>query len=198
VSLLPAFVTDDEAVLNDIASIVASSPFVGMHTPGGLPMSVQTTSCGRYGWTSDDRGYRYTELDPRCHRPWPPMPARLRVLAQQAATTAGYAGFDPDACLINRYAPGARMTLHQDRQEASFAHPVVSLSFGLPAVFLMGGIERSAPTMRIPLAHGDAIVWGGPSRLRFHGVLPVRPAPQQTHHPITHEARINLTFRVAG
>jgi DNA oxidative demethylase len=193
--LLTRFVVDRcDEVIAAVHAIIKESPLVGMVTPGGLPMSVQTNSCGALGWVSDDQGYRYARTDPRHGEPWPAMPPLLQDLAHDAADAAGFAGFNADACLINRYAPGARMTLHQDRQEASLQHPVVSFSFGLPATFLLGGLDRSDPTLRIPLHHGDAIVWGGPSRLRFHGVLPVRTGT----HPATGSFRINLTFRCAG
>jgi alkylated DNA repair protein (DNA oxidative demethylase) len=157
-------------------------------------MSVTTTSCGKLGWVSDDSGYRYAQADPQTGRPWPAMSVRLRALAQRAASEAGFDGFDPDACLINVYAPGARMSLHQDRNERDFNAPIVSVSLGLPAVFQFGGFRRADRAQRVPLEHGDVVVWGGESRMRFHGVLPVKPG----QHPLTGEARINLTFRKAG
>ncbi|MCK6388984.1 MAG: alpha-ketoglutarate-dependent dioxygenase AlkB, partial [Zoogloea sp.] len=133
-------------------------------------------------------------LDPDSGQPWPAMPAVLQALATDSAARAGFANFVPDACLINRYAPGARMALHQDRDEADFSQPIVSLSLGLPAIFLFGGLERSDKPARLPLAHGDVLVWGGPARLRFHGVLPVKDGA----HPATGACRLNLTFRKAG
>jgi alkylated DNA repair protein (DNA oxidative demethylase) len=160
----------------------------------GHAMSVATTSCGRLGWHSDDKGYRYTALDPLNSRPWPDMPTALRSLAAAAAEAAGYPHFEPDTCLINRYAAGARLTLHQDRHERSHAWPIVSVSLGIPAVFVFGGARRSDRIARLPLTHGDVVVWGGPSRLNFHGVLPLLAAT----HPLTGDCRINLTFRRAG
>jgi alkylated DNA repair protein (DNA oxidative demethylase) len=177
-----------------VLTVLAKSPPATMVTPGGHCMSVTTTSCGKLGWVSDDSGYRYAEADPQTGRPWPAMPVRLRALAQRAASEAGFDGFDPDACLINVYAPGARMSLHQDRNERDFTAPIVSVSLGLPAVFQFGGFRRADRAQRVPLGHGDVVVWGGESRMRFHGVLPVKPG----RHPLTGEARINLTFRKAG
>jgi alkylated DNA repair protein (DNA oxidative demethylase) len=157
-------------------------------------MSVAMTNCGRLGWVSDRSGYRYDPLDPDSGQPWPAMPPLLRQLALDAAQAAGFPGFAPDACLINRYAPGTRLSLHQDRDEGNYAHPIVSVSLGIPAVFLWGGAQRSDKARRIALMHGDVVVWGGPARLRFHGVLPLPEA----HHPMTGSYRINLTFRKAG
>lgn len=162
-------------------------------TPGGHTMSVATSSCGALGWTSDEHGYRYTTHDPASGQPWPAMPPVFSALAGSAAAQAGFPGFEPDACLINRYAPGTRLTLHQDRNERDFGAPIVSVSLGIPAVFLLGGLTRESPTWKLQLSHGDVVVWGGPSRLRFHGVLPLLSAT----HPLTGEWRINLTFRKA-
>ena len=164
-----------------------------METPGGLRMSVAMTCCGEVGWISDRGGYRYDGIDPESGRPWPPMPQMLSEFARRAAAQAGFTGFAPDACLINRYEPGARLSLHQDRDERSFDHPIVSVSLGVPAVFLFGGMKRTEPAMRIPLVHGDVVVWGGPARLRYHGVLPVN----EKNDPLTGGCRINLTFRKA-
>jgi alkylated DNA repair protein (DNA oxidative demethylase) len=144
-------------------------------------------------WVSDRRGYRYAERDPASGQPWPAMPTAFMQLAQAAAQQAGFAPFAPDACLINRYAVGARMSLHQDRDERDLAAPIVSVSLGLPAVFLWGGATRAGRALRVPLRHGDVVVWGGVDRLRFHGVLPVAPG----EHPATGECRINLTLRKA-
>jgi alkylated DNA repair protein (DNA oxidative demethylase) len=194
-ALLRGFARDDAtALLDAVARIATQALFRHLVTPGGHTMSVATTSCGALGWTSDDSGYRYTARDPATGQPWPAMPNELRQLAQDAAALAGFAGFTPDACLVNRYAPGARLTLHQDRNEHDFAAPIVSVSLGVPAVFLFGGIRRSDPTRKLRLAHGDVVVWGGPARLRFHGILPLAHAI----HPLTGDCRINLTFRKAG
>ena len=194
-ALLRGFARDDAtALLDAVAGIAAQALFRHLVTPGGHTMSVATTSCGALGWTSDDSGYRYTACDPATGRHWPAMPNTWRQLAQSAAALAGFAGFTPDACLINRYAPGARLTLHQDRNEHDFAAPIVSVSLGIPAVFLFGGMKRSDPTRKLRLAHGDVVVWGGPARLRFHGILPLAHAT----HPLTGDCRINLTFRKAG
>ena len=182
------------ALLDELAGIAASAPFRHMITPNSHRMSVAMTNCGALGWVSDRTGYRYVACDPETGQPWPPLPARFRQLARDAAAQAGFAGFLPDACLINRYLPAARMSLHQDRDERNLAAPIVSVSLGLPAVFLFGGLKRKDPTCRIPLAHGDVLVWGGPDRLRYHGVLPL----QAGSHPALGEQRINLTFRQAG
>ena len=193
--LLPGAALDDApALLAAIRDILARAPLRQMVTRGGFKMSVAMSNCGALGWISDRRGYRYAPLDPERDAPWPAMPPVLQALATTSATRAGFAGFVPDACLINRYAPGARMALHQDRDEADFDQPIVSLSLGLPAVFLFGGLERSDKPGRIPLTHGDVLVWGGPARLRFHGVLPVKDGT----HPATGACRLNLTFRKAG
>jgi alkylated DNA repair protein (DNA oxidative demethylase) len=164
-----------------------------MVTRGGFAMSVAMTNCGRAGWVTDRRGYRYEAIDPESGQPWPAMPPTFAALAADAAAAAGFAGFETDACLINRYGPGARMTLHQDRNERDFSAPIVSVSLGLPAVFLFGGHLRTDRPMRVPLAHGDVVVWGGPARLAFHGILPLRPG----HHPRLGALRYNLTFRRA-
>lgn len=156
-------------------------------------MSVAMSNCGAAGWITDRNGYRYARHDPVTGSPWPAMPEAFAALAAAAAQQAGFPGFAPDACLINRYEPGARMSLHQDRNEADFGHPIVSVSLGLPAVFLFGGTAREARPLRLPLSHGDVLVWGGPARLRFHGVMPVKPG----HHPLLGAARLNLTFRKA-
>ena len=186
--------TSADALLAALARIERAAPFRHMRTPGGYTMSVALTNCGALGWTSDERGYRYAATDPQSGLPWPPLPAPFLELARSAAAVAGFGGFRPDACLINRYLPGNRLSLHQDRNERDFSQPIVSLSLGLPAVFLFGGLERSDKPGRIPLTHGDVLVWGGPARLRFHGVLPVGDG----HHPATGACRLNLTFRKAG
>jgi len=183
-----------ERLLPALESVLQAAPFRQMVTPGGFTMSVALSSCGALGWTTDRSGYRYTAHDPQTGHPWPDMPAVFRELAQAAARQAGFEQFEPDACLINRYVPGARMSLHQDKNERSLTAPIVSMSLGLPAVFQFGGFERSDKALRIPLFHGDIVVWGGVDRLRYHGVLPLK----EGQHPRLGAQRINLTFRTAG
>lgn len=183
-----------ERLVAGIADVTSHAPFRHMLTPGGQRMSAAMTNCGPLGWISDRRGYRYEPCDPLDGKPWPPMPASFVDLAADAAAAAGFAGFAPDACLINRYEPGTRMSLHQDRDERDLTAPIVSVSLGLPAIFLFGGLSRSDHSDRIALVHGDVLVWGGPSRLRFHGILPVREGT----HPLLGRQRINLTFRKAA
>jgi DNA oxidative demethylase len=156
-------------------------------------MSVAMTNCGRAGWVTDRSGYRYDPIDPTSHRPWPAMPAVFMRLATRAATACGFDEFAPDACLINRYEPGSRLSLHQDRNEQDYAAPIVSVSLGLPAVFLFGGVRRTDRPCRIRLESGDVVVWGGPARLAFHGVDPLADG----HDALTGRCRINLTFRKA-
>jgi DNA oxidative demethylase len=192
--LFPALAADIAGqLLGEIERIAEAQPFRQMFTPGGQRMSVAMTCCGPLGWVSDRGGYRYQGTDPASGRPWPPMPAAFRQLAEEAAALAGFSGFVPDACLINRYLPGARMSLHQDRDERDFSQPIVSLSLGLPAIFLLGGETRSEPRQHLPLTHGDVLVWSGPDRLRYHGVQPVASGK----HPLTGACRYNLTFRRA-
>ncbi|QTD46183.1 DNA oxidative demethylase AlkB [Ottowia testudinis] len=183
-----------DAIARALPSVLARAPFRHMETPGGQHMSVALTSCGALGWCSDRRGYRYAPRDPDSGHPWPPLPAPWLGLAREAAHTAGFDGFAPDACLINRYMPGTRLALHQDRDEQDFGQPIVSVSLGLPAAFLWGGARRADRAERVPLFHGDVVVWGGADRLRFHGVAPVRAG----EHPFAGGQRINLTFRRAG
>lgn len=178
-------------LLNAVQTISAEAPFRHLITPGGLRMSVAMTNCGERGWVSDRTGYRYDAVDPESGRPWPAMPAVFRSLAEHAAEAAGYPGFAPDACLINRYLPGTRLSLHQDRDELDLRAPIVSVSLGLPAVFLWGGLRRADRPGRFRLAHGDVVVWGGPSRLAFHGIAPLADGD----HALTGSERINLTFR---
>lgn len=182
---------DEQALLADLRVIVKAAPFRHLITPGGHTMSVAMTNCGRVGWVSDSRGYRYDAIDPDSGVAWPAMPASLRSLAARAAAQCGFDGFAPDACLINRYKPGARLTLHQDKDELDLGAPIVSVSLGLPAVFQFGGLSRSDPVRRHRLTHGDVVVWGGPSRLAYHGVAPLADG----EHPIMGGQRINLTFR---
>jgi len=193
--LLRGFARPVEAeLIAGIGAIVAQAPFRHMVTPGGHSMSVAMTNCGRIGWVTDLRGYRYDGNDPETAKPWPAMPPSFRRLAGEAAIAAGFATFEPDACLINCYAPGARMSLHQDKDETDFAAPIVSVSLGLPATFLFGGMQRSDKPRRFRLEHGDIVVWGGPARLAFHGVAPLADG----EHALTGRQRINLTFRKAG
>ncbi len=180
-------------LLPALRAIVAQAPFRHMSTPGGHQMSVAMTNCGDAGWVTDRTGYRYDGVDPNSGEKWPAMPAVLRELAAEAAAEGGFEGFAPDACLINRYAPGARMSLHQDKDEQDFGAPIVSVSLGIPAIFLFGGLKRSDKPRRFRLAHGDVVVWGGPSRLFFHGVAPLADA----EHALMGRQRINLTFRKA-
>ncbi|MFV8607568.1 DNA oxidative demethylase AlkB [Ralstonia pseudosolanacearum] len=182
------------ALLAAIDDIARQAPFRHMVTPGGFEMSVALTNCGALGWTSDRRGYRYAARDPQTGQPWPPLPDCFLRLARDAAAAAGFPGFTPDACLINRYVPGARLSLHQDKDEQDYGAPIVSVSLGMPAMFLWGGHRRTDKTQRVPLFHGDVVVWGGPDRLRYHGVLPLKEAA----HPLLGAQRINLTLRRAG
>ena len=174
-------------------AVVARAPFRHMVTPGGFTMSVAMSNCGSAGWITDRRGYRYDAIDPESGRPWPAMPDVFADLARRAATAAGFDGFEPDACLINRYQPGARLTLHQDKNERDYDAPIVSVSLGLPAVFLWGGLARGDRPRRVPLSHGDVVAWGGPARLTYHGVDTLRGG----EHALTEAVRYNLTFRRA-
>ena len=192
--LLRGFFGEDATKLVDeMDRIAAAAPFRNMVTPGGFRMSVAMTNCGRVGWVSDRSGYRYDPVDPVSGLPWPVMPNVFHQLATSASAAAGFAGFETDACLINRYEPGARMTLHQDKNEQDFDAPIVSASLGLPATFLFGGMSRKDRPRRIKLASGDVVVWGGPARLAYHGVATLAKG----EHPLTGPYRINLTFRKA-
>ncbi|NWC91826.1 MULTISPECIES: DNA oxidative demethylase AlkB [unclassified Pseudomonas] len=183
-----------ERLLPELRRVLAQSPFRKMVTPGGFTMSAALSSCGELGWTTDPAGYRYSAIDPNNQQPWPALPEALRQLAVMAAADAGFDDFEPDACLINRYVPGAKMSLHQDKNERNYAAPVVSVSLGLPAIFLFGGHERGDKAQKVSLFHGDVVVWGGVDRLRFHGVMPIKEGT----HPVMGPQRINLTFRTAG
>ncbi|KQP12732.1 DNA oxidative demethylase AlkB [Pseudorhodoferax sp. Leaf267] len=183
-----------DALLAAIADVARAAPFRQMQTPGGFTMSVALTNCGALGWTTDRRGYRYASADPQTGQPWPPMPAVFTRLARDAAKAAGFPGFAPDACLVNRYAPGARLSLHQDRDERDYGAPIVSVSLGMDATFLWGGHARGDRALRVPLVHGDVVVWGGADRLRYHGVLPLKDRP----HALLGAQRLNLTLRKAG
>ena len=184
----------DVGLLVGIAAVAAQAPFRHMLTPGGKQIGVEMTNCGAFGWVSDRRGYRYAPRDPLTDLPWPKMPDLFLSLATRAAQQTGFSGFRPDACLINRYAPGVKMGLHQDRDEAGFDAPIVSVSLGLPATFQFGGTDRRDPVARHTLQHGDVVVWGGVSRLAWHGILTLKPG----QHPETGATRLNLTFRQAG
>ena len=190
--LLRGFALDRaQALIGAVEDIARAAPFRHMVTPGGFSMSVAMTNCGQAGWVTDRTGYRYDPRDPETGQPWPAMPHVFADLAMRAADEAGFAGFPPESCLINRYEPGARMSLHQDRNERDFSQPIVSVSLGLPAVFLFGGSKRADRPRRIPLHHGDVVVWGGPARLTFHGVAPLSDGD----HPLLGRSRVNLTFR---
>ncbi|GBR38345.1 DNA repair protein for alkylated DNA [Neoasaia chiangmaiensis NBRC 101099] len=174
-----------------VQDVMRSAPLRRLSTPGGRALSAEMSNCGIWGWHSDRQGYRYVSADPMTGGPWPSIPEVMRALAADMACRAGYENFEPQLCLINRYVPGARMGLHQDRDEQAMAAPIVSVSLGLPARFLFGGLTRDAPRQTVVLQHGDVVVWGGPSRLAFHGVSPIRPG----HHALTGGYRYNLTFR---
>lgn len=184
----------DAGLLKAIEQVASQAPFRHMQTPGGHTMSVAMTCCGDWGWVTDTKGYRYQHEDPVSGSPWPAIPETFRSLAIEAAARAGYADFDPDACLINRYLPGAKMGLHQDKDESDFSQPIVSVSLGSAIVFQFGGHRRSDRPQKVPLEHGDVVVWGGSSRLRYHGVLTLK----SQEHPLTGACRYNLTFRRAG
>lgn len=182
-----------DALIAGIESVAACAPFRRLMTPGGKPMSAAMTNCGAVGWVSDRRGYRYEACDPQTGKPWPDMPEGFQALAGEAARLAGFDDFNPDACLINRYEPGTRMSLHQDRDEADLSQPIVSVSLGLEAVFLWGGMARTDPAQKVILRHGDVVVFGAESRLRFHGIAPLKPG----QYPGVGACRYNLTFRRA-
>ncbi|AUU86258.1 MULTISPECIES: DNA oxidative demethylase AlkB [Leclercia] len=182
------------ALMQAIEQVATVSPFRQMVTPGGYTMSVAMTNCGGLGWTTNQRGYLYSPKDPLTDALWPPMPEAFATLCHDAACAAGYPEFQPDACLINRYAIGAKLSLHQDKDEADLRAPIVSVSLGLPAVFQFGGLRRNDPLKRLLLEHGDVVVWGGASRLFYHGIQPLKPGT----HPLTGDCRYNLTFRQAA
>lgn len=180
-------------LLAAIDRIAAQAPFRHMVTPGGYKMSVAMTNCGSAGWVTDRTGYRYDARDPESGAPWPAMPDAFLALAGDAADEAGFVGFVPDACLVNCYEPGTRLSLHQDKDERDYTHPVVSVSLGLPATFQFGGLKRTDRPLKVPLHHGDIVVWGGPARLVYHGVLALKDG----EHPVVGRRRFNLTFRKA-
>ncbi len=193
--LLRGFAAPAQTILlAAIREVVARAPFRHMVTPGGFRMSVAMTNCGALGWVTDRKGYRYDSVDPQNGEPWPRMPDAFLKLARDAASHAGFSDFVPDACLINRYEPGAKLSLHQDKNEVDFGEPIVSVSLGIPAVFLFGGLNRGDKPIRVALTHGDVVVWGGPARLRYHGVTPLEDA----QHVLVGRYRLNLTFRRAG
>jgi alkylated DNA repair protein (DNA oxidative demethylase) len=177
-----------------LKEVTAKAPFRHMVAPGGFRMSVGMTNCGALGWVTDETGYRYDRVDPETKEAWPEMPDRFLTVASSAAAEAGFDEFFSDACLISRYEPGSKLSLHQDKNERDFEQPIVSVSLGVPAVFLFGGLRRSDKTQRIPVEHGDVIVWGGPARLRYHGIMPLK----ENFHPLTGRTRFNLTFRKAA
>jgi alkylated DNA repair protein (DNA oxidative demethylase) len=183
--------TEAPLLLEEVARISQVAAFRHLITPGGYTMSAAMTNCGRVGWVSDRTGYRYDRLDPETGLPWPAMPEAFLSLAARAAAEAGFEHYDPDACLINRYVAGAKLSLHQDRDEKDAWAPIVSVSLGLPAVFLWGGKRRSDSVRRMWLENGDTAVWGGPARFVYHGVAPLKDG----EHPLTGGTRINLTFR---
>jgi DNA oxidative demethylase len=192
--VLRGFARDEApALVTAVDDIIAAAPFRNMVTPGGYRMSVAMTNCGRAGWVTDRSGYRYGPVDPITGRPWPAIPASFLRLAEHAAATGGFAGFEPDACLINRYEPGTKLSLHRDEDERDMTAPIVSVSLGIPAVFLFGGTKRGDRPRRIGLENGDVVVWGGPDRLVYHGVAPLA----EGWNPLTGNHRINLTFRKA-
>ena len=183
----------DTALISALDKVIAQAPLRHMITPGGFRMSVAMSNCGQAGWITDRSGYRYDVTDPETGRPWPALPEIFIDMARRAAMCAGYENFLPDACLINCYEPGARLSLHQDKNERDESAPIVSVSLGLPAVFLFGGLSRTIRPKRYQLVHGDVVVWGGPARFNFHGIAPLL----EGYHPILGRKRINLTFRKA-
>ncbi len=183
----------DRALLEAISDVTQAAPVRRMVVPGGGTMSVAMTNCGKAGWVTDRKGYRYDPVDPESGKPWPEMPGVFADLAERAAAAAGFMKFSPDACLINRYEPGTRLSLHQDLNERDYKEPIVSVSLGVPAVFLWGGLKRADLPRRVPVVHGDVVVWGGPARMIFHGINTLK----EGHHPLTGNLRYNLTFRRA-
>ena len=193
--LLPGYATPQaEALLGDLLAVADAAPFRHLLTPGGATMSVAMTNCGRLGWISDARGYRYETRDPVTGEAWPALPDRFLDVSRRAAASVGYEDFSPDACLVNRYVPGSKLSLHQDRDELDLAAPIVSISLGLPAVFLFGGLARNDRPRRMRLASGDVVIWGGASRLVYHGIAPLA----EGNHRLTGRNRYNLTFRTVG
>jgi DNA oxidative demethylase len=193
--LLRGFALAEESeILSALHDVTARAPFRHMVTPGGYRMSVAMTNCGSLGWVTDRAGYRYDAVDPESGLPWPPLPESFLRLAKAGARRTGFNEYEPDVCLINRYEPGTKLSLHQDKDEKDFGHPIVSVSLGVSAIFLWGGLRRADKTLRIELRHGDVVVWGGPARLRYHGIMPLKEA----QHSLMGRSRINLTFRKAA
>lgn len=193
--LLKAFATTNQkAIMQDLARVIAHAPLRNMVTKSGFALSAAMTNCGKLGWISDSKGYRYDVRDPLTNQLWSAMPASFLTIAKQAAAEAGFDDFLPDACLINQYKVGASMGLHQDKNELDFNQPIVSVSLGIPSIFKFGGLLRNDKPIKIPLTHGDVVVWGGESRLNFHGVMPLKAFT----HPVLGAYRYNLTFRKAG
>ena len=180
-----------EPLLLALSNVILQAPLRHMVTPGGYNMSVAMTNCGDWGWVTDETGYRYALRDPVTNNPWPVMPEIFKKLAIDAAKSVGFNHFEPDACLINQYSVGSKLSLHQDKDEVDFSQPIVSFSFGLPAMFDFGGIKREMPKIAILLEHGDVLVWGGRSRLNFHGVRSIKAG----EHPLLGPFRFNITFR---
>ena len=192
ITLLRGF-ADSARLMPLVERVAESSPFRHLVTPGGQTMSVAMTNCGPVGWVSERSGYRYDARDPLTGRAWPPMPGEFLELALCAAALGGFRDFAPDACLVNRYSPGSRLTAHRDADEQNYAQPIVSVSMGLPASFAFYGLTRGGKGRTVPLADGDVLVWGGPSRLVYHAVRPIKPGV----HRVTGGFRYNLTFRHA-
>ena len=190
--LLPGFADTDE-ILEELPELIAQSPLRRMMTPGGRQMRVAMTNCGQYGWVSDAGGYRYQREDPITGHPWPKLPEKFMSLAERASKKAGYSGFQPDVCLINRYEVGVSLSPHIDQDEADKGWPIVSVSIGIPAIFQLFGPTRGGPARNIPLSDGDVVVLGGAARMYYHGVRPVKAATD----PRTGPVRYNLTFRKA-
>ncbi len=179
------------SLLEEIRTISGANPFRQRKTPGGQLMSAAMTNCGAWGWVTDADGYRYSDIEPETGRTWLPIPAVWIQWVNLFCQRAGLGTFNPDACLINRYAPGAGMGLHQDKDEKDLAIPIVSFSLGAPVLFRWGGLNRQEPVSEFLLEHGDVLVWGGADRMRFHGVKKLR----RYQHPLTGHYRYNLTFR---
>ena len=193
--LLHGFARDiDKSLLKAFDAVIDQAPLRHLVTPGGYTMSVAMSNCGPLGWVSDASGYRYTAHDPLSGQPWPAMPDIWLALAVRAAAKAGYGAFRPDACLVNAYAPGSKLSLHQDKDERDRGAPIVSVSLGLPAVFQFGSQRRQDRPQRLRLLHGDVVVWGGASRLAYHGIAPLADGT----HALLGKRRINLTFRQAS
>lgn len=189
-----AVIEKADELITEINSITRSSPLRQMQTRRGHYLGAKMTNCGDLGWIGDDKGYRYSSLDPLTNQPWPRMPTMFKTLAREMASSVGFEDFEPDVCLINQYMPKVGMGLHQDKDEQDLSQPIVSLSLGVPAIFLFGGYQRSDSVSYHLLEHGDVVIWGGIDRLRFHGIQPLKLG----HHRLTGQMRYNLTFRDTG